>query len=878
MLTSDTGGNQGRLGSEPPASDAQSQRSFVEESHLYGGADVGTPRQPRPPQRSPVRSSARLAGRDSVSRDDTGPPTPTKPPTSVGPKSRAPIPVSDSIDEEDEEDPLANPTPRGLRRIDRSASQPPRGPATSAPNPDLLERIRLAGLNRSGPRPLSVSEESEEEPSELPLPVPPRNPPIGARPVRPNPVRDAKSGEFMLPRPKHFNNPDPRSGNASGNDILPDPLVSGAARQPTRRAASNAPGPSLGNRNEADPVRVVDDRDLSDSGEEEGLFSVAANALLAIFRASKWPRWLRKGLEIWGLLILLCMLFLILLELFVPVNRWEGVSVGKNYTLHGIAFWRQNIAQIIPWIVLHPFAVLTGSLDYADFRNTLRWAEINAQHNKIRLDFLAGATHQMRRILPELIAIKVDTVSKEWSVEDSFWHALDEQAKQGGIMYSLLTMEKSEDGTYIISDPHWDAIRRRIESDGTLISDRPALGGGSFHLTDEVMAYVDQSMSNAWAKWLKDNEEAIKRAQGVEHPAPSPHWQDLYGNVEEAVARRLKDLGLEEQIISKEEFIQEIQHQSNQYAAQIRSEMDTIQGKLGRALEIAEEAKESAEAPAGISRLEVKEMIDEAVQRSIADAQLEAIAKGHIKSHLDHNLIQRKNYFSTIRGAVIDRTLTSTSYQFGNSVAEGQDETPLRRWTLFRGKQEQKVFREGGKDSGVTFAPGKALETWEEDGECWCAGLADAKNFSGVADLSIMTADTVVPQHLVVEHIASAASFDPQSMPKDIEVWIRTPTDKRRRRLEHWSKERWADLKRPAGKRLLDRGFVKVGEFQYDNSVGKGESQVFKLSEDLLSFDAQTRQVLVRAKTNYGAVDHTCFYRLRLFGEEGRGQSTGALE
>lgn len=763
-----------------------------------------------------------------------------------------------------------------------SAPQPPRAPVTRAANFDLSERMRLAGLNRSGPRPLSVSEESSEESeAEVPEaepPVPPRNPPLGTRPVRPNPVQDARSGNFVLPRPDHFNNPQPRTGIASGSNILPNPLVNGAARQPTRRAASNSPGPTLNNRNDANSLGIVDGRDPSDPGDEENLFSLVSDAFLAIFRVSGWPRWLRKGLEIWGLLVLLCMLFLILLELFVPVNRWEGVSVGKNYTLHGISFWRQNIAQIIPWIVLHPFAVLTGSLDYADFRNTLRWAEINAQHNKIRLDFLAGATLQMRRILPELIAIKVDTASKEWSVEESFWHALDEQSKQGGIMYSLLTLEKSEDGTYIMSDPHWDAIRRRIESEGTLISDRPALGGDSFPLSDEVMSYVDQSMSNAWAKWLKENEEAIKRAQGVEKPAPNPYWQDLYGNVEEAVAQRLKDLGLEEQIISKEEFIQEIQHQSNQYAAHIRSELDSIQGRLGRALEIAEEAKVSAEAPAGMSRVEVKEMIDEAVRRSITDAQLEAIAKGHIKSHLDHDLIRRKNYFSAIRGAVIDHTLTSTSYNFANSVTDGQDETRPRRWTLFRGKQEQKVFREGGKDAGVTFSPGKALETWEEDGECWCAGLADAKNSSGVADLSIMTADTVVPQHLVVEHITSAASFDPKSMPKDIEVWIRTPTDKRRRRLEHWSKERWADLKRPAGKRLLDRGFVKVGEFQYDNSVGRGETQVFKLSEELLSLDAQTRQVLVRAKTNYGAADHTCFYRLRLFGEEGRGQSTGALE
>lgn len=601
--------------------------------------------------------------------------------------------------------------------------------------------------------------------------------------------------------------------------------------------------------------------------------SIAANAFLNFFRVNKWPRWLRNALQIWAMLTFLCWFWLFLLELFMPLDRWEGVRAGKNYTLHGLSFWRQNIAQIVPWIVLHPLAVLTGNLNYADFRNTLHWLEINSQHNKIRMDFLAGATYQMRRVLPELIAVKVDRVSDQWSVEDTFWHALDEQMKQGGLMYSLLTLEKSEDGIYTISDPHWGAIRQRIENDGMLISDRPAIGGSDTPLSDEIITYVDQSVSRAWEDWIKENENAIKRVTRPEKSDPSPVHQDLYGDVERAVSQRMKEMGLDEQIITREEFIEEIQHQSNQYAAQIRTEMDTIQDRLARALEIAEKAKEAADVPHGMSRAEAKQMIDEVVRRSIADAQLEAIAKGNIKSNLDTELVRRKDYFSPLRGAIIDQTLTSLSYGYSNSV-RGQDATRPRRWLSWL-KQGQKVSREGGKDSGVTFSAGMALERWEEDGECWCAALGDADNLSSAADLSIMTADTIVPQHLVVEHIAPEGSFDPGAMPKDIEVWIRAPTDKRRRTLEHWSAQRWPDAQRGRGG-LPDRGFVKVGGFTYDKDA-KGERQVLRLSEDLLQYDAQTRQVLVRAKTNYGAADHTCFYRLRLFGEEGRGRDHSVL-
>lgn len=621
----------------------------------------------------------------------------------------------------------------------------------------------------------------------------------------------------------------------------------------------------------------------ADDEEEESLISAVMDAFLNLFRVNSWPKWLRNALQILAMLTFLCWFWLFLLELFMPLDRWEGVRAGKNYTLYGVNFWRQNIAQIVPWIVLHPFAVLTGNLNYADFRNTLHWLEVNSQHNKIRHDLLTATTYQMRRILPELIAVKVDPISDEWTVEDNFWHAMDAQMKRGNLMYSLLTLEKTGDGSYAVSDRHWSAIKQRIENDGALISDRPAVGDGSTNLSDQIITYVDQSVAQAWADWLKDNEKAIRRVESDKPADANPLLQDLYGDVEKAVSKRLHDLGLEEQIITKEEFIEEIKHQSNQYAAQIRTEMDSIQSRLDRALEIAEEVKETTQAPAGMSRVEVKSMIDEAVQRGIVDAQLEAIAKGNIKSHLNTDLLRKKDYFSTVRGAIIDQTLTSSSYGYSEQATAKQGAPRNRSWLVSLFTTEKKeVFRQGGQHSTIEPTPGMALERWNEDGECWCAGLGDVDGDSAAADLSILTVDTVVPQHLVVEHIASTGTFDPGAMPRDMEVWIRAPTDKRRRTLEHWSAQRWpADAPRRgggAGGALPARGFVKVGEFRYDNAVAKGESQVFRLSEDLVRYDAQTRQVLVRAKTNYGAADHTCFYRLRLFGEEGRGHDSGVLE
>lgn len=854
LLTLDIGGKQSRRDPEP-ASDVLSQRSFVEESNLYGGADFQTPRPPTRPRQSPTRQSSRIASRDSVASDDGSLPSPSR-----GPRIPS-VPQTDPSSEnlQPESDPV-QPEDDGARVVDSTAGggRPPERP--NRPNP--------------------VQDDSS---------IPQQPPSRPDRPNRPNPVQDARNGDLVLPRPDR-NNPQPRNGNATGNDIAANP--NGALGQFIRRGPFIAPrgggvqpvalvrdggGPSSSG-GSSDGSSDGSSNDGTDDHDPQGLCNILAHGFRRFSR--RFPRWLRKAFQVFGMLVLVCWLWLILLQVFMPLDRWEGVRSSNLYPLQDWqSHWRLNIAQLVPYVVLHPFAVLTGTLDYADFRNTLRWAQINAEHNKVRLDHQAQTVGQMRRLLPELIAIKMEPVTKEWSVADNFWHALNEQVKHGSLMYSLLSLEKSEDGTYTISDPHWEAVRQRIQSEGTLLSDRPAtVGDGSLTMSDEVLAHVDQSLSQAWENWLKENEDAMKRARAKDEERPdetppNPHYQDLYGNVETAVARRLKDLGLEEQIITREEFITEIRHQSDQYAAQIRSEMDAIQDRLGRALEIAEDAKTAAETPPGMSRAEVKKIIEEVVQRSIADAQLEAIAKGNIKSHLDTDLIHRKNYFSTIRGAIIDPVLTSGDYDFKTKATAGQETRSRWPW-----QSTDVVFRMGGKESGVKFPKAMALERWEQDGECWCAGLTDDQNISGVADLSVLTAATVVPQHLVVEHIASGASFDPGSMPKDLEVWIQAPNDKRRRSLEHWSSQRWPDAKRGDARRLVGQGLVKVGQFQYDNSVAKGESQIFRLSEELLGLDAQTRHVVIRAKTNYGSEDHTCFYRLRLFGEEGRGQDEGALE
>ncbi|KAI7788522.1 spindle pole body-associated protein sad1 [Diaporthe eres] len=570
-------------------------------------------------------------------------------------------------------------------------------------------------------------------------------------------------------------------------------------------------------------------------------------------------------------MVIISWLLLILLELYVPATGWEGIEVGKKYQYRGnsLVGWRQNILQFVPWIVLHPFAVLTGNLDYADYRNTLHWLSLHQGRTENRVDNVTQAVGQLRRILPELIKVDAGITTSEWKVEDEFWHALNDEMKKGGLMRYLLSIRKQENGSYTISDTHWDAIKQRLRAEDLLGSSRSE--DDPLALSNEVMSYVDTSISKSFQDWLIKNADAVRKAQGEENGEPSASYTDLFGQVDKAVAARLERLELEARVVTREEFISKIEEYFRDHSANVKGELTKMNEKLGQALGIAMEAKNSAHLPPGLSRTEVESLVAEMVRRAVAEAQLEALAKGSIKSHLSSELFTQKNYFSTIRGALIDPKLTSASFDWRietDAKKQGVSTTSFFGLLSTKNAKEHPVFRRGGKYTGIPFAPSIALEKWEEDGECWCGGH---KEDTHTVDLSIFTAEVVIPQYLVVEHIDRDSTFDPDSMPKDIEFWIKSPGDSTQRSLIEWSKKKWTEPPTVPGVMLMEKGFVKVGQFEFDSGTGKSDTQVFKLPNELVDFGVQTQQVLVRANSNYGASDHTCFYRLRLFGSKPAG-------
>ncbi|EPE06734.1 spindle pole body-associated protein sad1 [Ophiostoma piceae UAMH 11346] len=316
-----------------------------------------------------------------------------------------------------------------------------------------------------------------------------------------------------------------------------------------------------------------------------------------------------------------------------------------------------------------------------------------------------------------------------------------------------------------------------------------------------------------------------------------------------------------------------------------------------------------------MTKKEIMSLVDQLVRKTVSDAQLEAMSRGKIKSNWQTNLINQVNFFSRNSGAAVNHHFSSPSF----SPSRG------RYWTLggiFGGRKSGGAsgasHRGGGKvdsdadsDSEARPRPGLSrgsviFDQWEQDGDCWCAAtdLVESQNairdtFSNAhnekphkgarhpATVAVKLGLRILPQYLVVEHISPSATLDPGAMPKDLELWIQITDYEQRRPLQDWSSNQFGDgqygasATKASDDNLLDWGFIKVGEYTFDGAggstgsgstgisglAGAGAAQVFRVSPELEALGVATDQVIVRAMTNHGSSDHTCFYRVRMYGQ-----------
>ncbi|KAH9908291.1 hypothetical protein F4778DRAFT_716801 [Xylariomycetidae sp. FL2044] len=381
----------------------------------------------------------------------------------------------------------------------------------------------------------------------------------------------------------------------------------------------------------------------------------------------------------------------------------------------------------------------------------------------------------------------------------------------GGLENKLperINVQVDKKGNFVISQDFWHAL---------------------LHLADKGKIQVVGKKSKITVKDLED----------LTHGRLSQMWQDWVKQNE----KQVHDKSSTGTNVSKEEFIDLVKREIKSYDREIRNEVEATSERLEKDIRQIKEVINKPGAQAGLSPAESQKIIDAAVKKCIAKAKLDAIANGRIRGHASDMIINGVNFFGGGSGAIIDPNYSSNAWK------------PPKPFYGSKKYYDRTGYKPQPRKS--------ALSPWTDEGECFCAA-PDMRGYGQATNnISVLMSRNIIPQHLIVDHILPSSTLDPEAAPKDIEVWGYFEELTKRKELQTFSERSFPNTPK---EEVLNEGFVKIGHFEYLNKDEGDGVQVFKFVDALKTMAAATNHVVVRAISNYGA-DHTCFYRLRMYGE-----------
>lgn len=470
---------------------------------------------------------------------------------------------------------------------------------------------------------------------------------------------------------------------------------------------------------------------------------------------------------------------------------------------------------------------------YAEFEDLM-----NQVLRDLRLMKGAGKLHEssiekLNTVVPKMVHMTLKDGKPV--VTPEFWHAMRDLIEKDG---GFPMLNKKGNNYEPSTEKQWKDI-------AAWVAGRPEIASKINEANDAIA----KKLPHMWEAWAGDNqrrvEQTLRPILDKMKITGSLSDKDLDKRLDQIIKKHVESNKSDSTVVTREYFLQYLKNEFAAHRTEVKAEINELQPRLEQlirdSLELAKKDDSSS-----LTRTEVTKLVDRSIRKAIADLNLEAMAKGQIRAHWDTDLKNQVNYFGVGAGAIADPSHSSTTF-----------------------KPDTKYLNDKGLKAALPNPQIEALFPWHDDGDCWCAAREVNKrgNPHG-AKLSVIMGHSIIPQHLVIEHILPGATTNPGARPRQIEVYIKVEDRTIRERLLDFAAAHYPDDQfdwnyMPAE---LPPQFVKVSQFVYEGAELHDGVHVHRLSSELVALNAETDQVIVRAVSNYGAPNHTCFYRIRLFG------------
>lgn len=453
---------------------------------------------------------------------------------------------------------------------------------------------------------------------------------------------------------------------------------------------------------------------------------------------------------------------------------------------------------------------------------------------------------QIQKAMPKLVHMEVQNGKPV--IPQDLWHAIREQVYADG---NILTMEQKDGSYQLSSEDQLQALIARLAND-------PSFSSKLNVSTFDIEHQLDTKLPSFLESWIKNNNDKVSEwlRPAVDRIPSTGSDREFTSQISRLIKERLKGDDLKGIVVTREDFMQHVKSESAAIKKEFRAELEALQPKLKTFIHDAVKMA-TQNTPQGMSKSDVDSLVHSLIRKAFADMNLEAMANGKIHLHWDAELKHQINFFGIGNGATIDPRRSSPVYDpHGRGAITDQD------------------YRKGLRGLSP-LPPIAALSPWEDEGECWCAAhVNNARgNFHG-ASLSVQLSQPIIPRHVVIEHILPGATVDPDARPKDIEIYAALEPEMHDRAASFASthfpeNEYWAynPPEYNGNKKDAEQTtFFKVGHLVYKDAELHDGVHVHRLSNELVGL-GPTDHIIVRALSNYGAEGHTCFYRVRVFGE-----------